>query len=159
MPYFPRSEEMRCEKRPLSFFSPCRKERQRRAWDCGLPLPVAEEGGTQSPQPRHLQAVAKQAFKWHCGKAEEERKGRFQVVYDPAPPVRGRLRLRSRRYLGGALRLYSSLLCRRGGYQPPLRHAWTAFHCTVHRNNSNFASDAFVLCPGQRQCAEGYASR
>ena len=33
------------------------------SWDCGPPLPGAEEGGTESPQPRFLQAVAKQARK------------------------------------------------------------------------------------------------
>ena len=33
------------------------------SWDCGPPLPGAEEGGTESPQPRFLRAVAKQARK------------------------------------------------------------------------------------------------
>ena len=33
------------------------------------PLPVAEKGGPQFPQPRHWRAVAKQAREWHCGKA------------------------------------------------------------------------------------------
>jgi len=37
--------------------------------DCVPPLPVAEEGGAQSPQPRHWQAVVKQAWEWQCGKA------------------------------------------------------------------------------------------
>ena len=39
-------------------------------WNCVPPLPVAEEDGTQFPQPRHWRAVAKQAREWHCGKAE-----------------------------------------------------------------------------------------
>ncbi len=36
--------------------------------DCVPPLPVAEEGGTESPQPRLWRAVAKQARERHCGK-------------------------------------------------------------------------------------------
>ena len=36
--------------------------------DCGPPLPVAEEGGTESPQPRNWRAVAQQAREWQCGK-------------------------------------------------------------------------------------------
>ena len=37
--------------------------------DCGPPLPAADEGGTESPQPRHWRAVAQQAREWQCGKA------------------------------------------------------------------------------------------
>jgi len=37
--------------------------------DCGSPLPAADEGGTESPQPRHWRAVAQQAREWQCGKA------------------------------------------------------------------------------------------
>ena len=33
--------------------------------NCGPPLPVADAGGTQFPQPRHWRAVAKQAREWH----------------------------------------------------------------------------------------------
>ena len=33
--------------------------------NCGTPLPVADAGGTQFPQPRHWRAVVKQAREWH----------------------------------------------------------------------------------------------
>ena len=39
--------------------------------NCALPLPVAEEGKAQFPQPRHWRAAAKQARQWHCGKASK----------------------------------------------------------------------------------------
>ena len=61
---------------PIFLFGLAQKERQRRARDCGSPLPGAGEGGPESPQPRPLRAVAKQARKGQCGKVEEERKGR-----------------------------------------------------------------------------------
>jgi hypothetical protein len=55
---------------PFFSFRLAEKKRTRRAWDCELPLPVAEEGGSQSPQPRLWRAVAKQARERHFGKAE-----------------------------------------------------------------------------------------
>ena len=33
--------------------------------NCRPPLPVAEAGGMQLPQPRHWRAVVKQAREWH----------------------------------------------------------------------------------------------
>ena len=57
------------------------------------PLPVADEGGTESPQPRHWRAkltrekrvtfqacLAKQACQWHCGKAVKTKAGYAWVV-------------------------------------------------------------------------------
>ena len=65
---------------PIFLFGLARKERQRRARDCGPPLPGAGKGGPESPQPRPLWAVAKQARKGQCGKVEEERKGRVRAI-------------------------------------------------------------------------------
>ena len=51
--------------------------------NCGPPLPVAEEGGPEFPQPRPLWAVVKQALKGQCGKAcsEESRMMTLNVLF------------------------------------------------------------------------------
>jgi len=39
--------------------------------NCVLPLPVADAGKTQFPQPRHWRAVAKQAREWQSRQGEQ----------------------------------------------------------------------------------------
>ena len=52
-------------------------QRSKNARNCGLPLPVADAGRTQFPQPRHWRAVAKQAREWQCGKVGKRKPDAF----------------------------------------------------------------------------------
>ena len=56
---------------PASAWSPEDTSSGRLSWIRRKPLPVADEGATPDPQPRLWRAVAKQARRRHCGKAEE----------------------------------------------------------------------------------------